>query len=578
MIMIQHFTSDFKYLEDVEVETPNKDEIIKEGEEIDSKLINATNKDEAIKAIKEYFDFTDDIHTMSSLIYIRHTIDTRDKKYSELSDLLNEISPEIDGITNKIDNDILNSKFKKELEERFGSLLFRQMELSAKTFSQEIIPDLIEENKLVTEYIDLVSSGMIEFNGEKLSISQMGKYIKSNDRATRKEASEKVWNFYAENDEKLGDIYSKMIQVRTKIAHKLGYKNFVQLGYDRMGRLDWNQDDAKVYREKILTYIVPLSEKINEDQKERLGYKEDHRYYDDVIFYKTGNPTPKGKTEDLVKSAQLMYSQLSPVASKYFDFMVTHHCLDLDAKPGKAGGGYMDYIPSLKTSFIFSNSNGTSADVDTLTHEFGHSLQGFLGGVQEVPSYRAPGYECCEMHSMSMEFLTYPWMKLFFKEDTDKYLYQHLADAITFIPYGAIVDAFQTYCYENPSLTHKERKAYWRSLEKEYLPSKDYTGNDFLQSGGYWMRQAHIFENPLYYLDYTIAQVVALEFFKESRQNKEKTLDKYLNFCKLAGRYPFRELLKNAGIQNPMDGDTLKEVSENAMSYLSSFDSKKLDK
>lgn len=273
-----------------------------------------------------------------------------------------------------------------------------------------------------------------------------------------------------------------------------------------------------------------------------------------------------------------MYDELSPVASKYFRFMVDHHCFDLDAKPGKAGGGYMDYIPELKTSFIFSNSNGTSQDVDTLTHEFGHALQGFLGGTNEVPGYRMPGMECCEMHSMSMEFLTYPWMEYFFKEDTDKYLYQHLADAITFIPYGAIVDAFQTYCYKHPDMTHQKRKAYFRSLEKSYLPSKDYTGNEFLESGGYWMRQHHIFENPLYYLDYTIAQVVALEFFRESRIDRSKALEKYLAFDRLAGTYPFRELLKKAGIGNPLDGDTLKEVSEDAMKYLSSFDLSKIDR
>ena len=576
--MIQHFTSDFKHLEDVDIETPNKDEIIKEGNEIDDRLVNATNKDEAIQAVLDYFKFSDDLHTISSLVNIRYTINTKDEKYSKLYNLLNEISPEIEEVTNKIDTDMLNSKFRKDLEERFGTLLFKQAELSRKTFDSKIVKDLVEENKLVTEYIDLVSSGLIEFKGEKFSISQMGKYTTSLDRETRKEASAKVWKFYSDNDEKLGDIYSRMIQVRTKIAKTLGYKNFVQLGYDRMGRLDWNQDDAKIYREKILNYIVPLSEKIKAEQRERVGLGSDYRYYDEVIFYKTGNPKPYGNTEDLVNAAKQMYSELSPVASYYFNFMVDHHCLDLDAKPGKAGGGYMDYIPSLKTSFIFSNSNGTSGDVDTLTHEFGHSLQGFLGGENEVPSYRQPGMECCEMHSMSMEFLTYPWMNLFFKKDTEKYLYQHLADAITFIPYGCIVDAFQTYCYEHPELTHKERKAYWRCLEKQYLPSKDYTGNDFLESGGYWMRQSHIFECPLYYLDYTIAQVVALEFFQESRVDKDKALDKYLNFCKLAGKYPFKTLLKEANIKNPMDGDTLKEVSEDVMSYLSTFNTKELDK
>ncbi len=273
-----------------------------------------------------------------------------------------------------------------------------------------------------------------------------------------------------------------------------------------------------------------------------------------------------------------MYQELSPLASKYFNFMIDHGCMDILAKKNKAGGGYMDYIPGLKTSIIFSNFNGTSGDVDVLTHEFGHALQGFLGAeTTTVPAYRTPGMECAEMHSMSMEFLTYPWMHLFFKEDTQKYLYQHLCEAITFIPYGCIVDDFQTRCYEHPEWSHQERKAYWRKIELEYLPYREYKDNEFLASGGFWERQAHIFENPLYYLDYTIAQVVSLEFFAESREDFKKAFEKYIAFDRLGGQYPFRELLKKASIRNPLDGDTLKDVSKEIFDYLSTFDLSTID-
>lgn len=573
---MQSFSKDFKYLEDVIVEKPDKEEIIDNIERLTSSLQNAKSKEEAIDIVNKYFKLTDDIHTIISLIYIRHTINTADKYYSELSNLIDEISPEISDSTNKFEMKLFNSKFKDELKEEFGSLYFDQIELSLKTFSTEIIPDLVEENKLTSEYINLISSAAIEYKGEKRSISQMGKFTSSLDRQTRKEASSLVWKFYEDNDEKIGEIYSNMVKVRTRIAQKLGYKNFLQLGYDRMGRLDWTVEDANVYREKILKYIVPLSNKIYAEQKERLGYSDTH-YYDYVIFYKTGNPTPKGNKDELVQAAQYMYKDMSDIASYYFNFMVDHHCMDLEAKPNKAGGGYMDYIPSLQTAFIFSNFNGTSGDVDVLTHEFGHSLQGFLGK-DYIPSYRNPGMECCEMHSMSMEFLTYPYMDLFFKKDADKYRYQHLSDAITFIPYGCIVDAFQTYVYENPNLTHQERKAYFRKLEKTYLPHRQYEDNSFLESGGFFMRQHHIFENPLYYLDYTIAQVVALEFFSESLIDHKKAFDKYINFDKLGGTLPFRALLKKADIQNPMDGDTLKNVSESIMKYLSKFNPEELDK
>ena len=183
--MVQHFTKDFKYLEDVEIKTPDKQEILEKAKDIQNAIRQAETKEEAIQAVKAYFAFEDDIQTMASLIYIRHTIDTRDKRYDELSNLLNEISPEIDQATNAIEQDILKSKSKKDLEERFHDLFFRQIELRNKTFSDEIIPDLVEENKLQTEYVNLISSALIQYKGNEYSISQMGKFTSSLDREER---------------------------------------------------------------------------------------------------------------------------------------------------------------------------------------------------------------------------------------------------------------------------------------------------------------------------------------------------------------------------------------------------------
>lgn len=576
---MQHFTEHFDKLNEVELEEINKEDIINGYNSLNEKLNSSINSAEAISTIREFFSYEDDFSTIISLVNYRHTIDTRDEKYTKLQDLLDEILPSIQEASQTFSLSIYNSKFRKELENEFGTLFFDQIALSLKTFSPTIIDDLIEENKESSEYVNLISQAKIEFEGKTYSISQMGKFTTSLDRDTRLKASRKVWEFYETNDDKIGDIYSRMVKTRDRIAKKLGYKNYVQLGYDRMGRLDWNQEDAKVYREKILKYIVPLSESIYSAQKERLGYGDDTRFSDYAIFYKSGNPTPKGSPDDLINAAKIMYASLSPIASHYFNFMVNHGCMDLVAKEGKAGGGYMDYLPGLKTSLIFSNFNGTSGDVDVLTHEFGHALQGFLGASEtDIPNYRTPGMECAEMHSMSMEYLTYPWMELFFKEDTDKYRYQHLCDAITFIPYGCIIDAFQTYAYENPNLTHEDRKKYWRGLEKTYCPHREYKDNVFLESGGYWERQHHVFENPLYYLDYTIAQVVSLEFFIESREDFKSTFEKYLAFDRRGGKYSFRELLKQSSIKNPFDGDTLKEVAEDIMKYLATFNPKELDK
>lgn len=575
---MQKFNKNFTKLSEVEVEEPSKEDIIKSANKIKKELLEAKNKEEVIKAVKKYFSFTDNISTIFALIYIRFTMNTKDEKYAKLRNLLDEISPEIEKEEKEIIDLILNHKLKEDIKAEFGEFLFTKYELSKKTFSPEIMPDLVEENKLTSEYVELVSSALIEYKGQKYSISQLGKFRVSPIREERKEASELTWKFFSDNDKELGRIYDQLVKVRTRIAKKLGYENFVQLGYDRLGRVDWNSLDAKEYREKIFKYIVPLYKKICAAQQNRLGYEDGMKYYDIANFYKSGNPVPKGNIKELVKSAQNMYNEMHKLTSKYFNFMVEHDCLDLEARANKAGGGYMEYIPSLQTSFIFANANGTSGDVDVLTHEFGHALQGFLAGKQVVPQYRSPGYETCEMHSMSMEFLAYPWIDNFFGDKAEKYKYKHICDSVTFIPYGCIVDDFQTYVYENPELSHKQRKTYWRKIEKKYLPYRKFDGNAFLESGGYWMIQHHIFENPFYYLDYTIAQVVALQFYLESSKKWRKTFKKYLNLDLIAGTKPFREILKEAGINNPLEGDNIKKVASQVSRNLKKFNPEELDK
>jgi M3 family oligoendopeptidase len=574
---IQHFDEHFGLLKDVPVEKPDVAKIVAAYGELTKALSEAKSPEEAASVVRDSFVLSDDVSTAFNLVYIRHEMDTKDEYYRSLSDFVDENGPKIQEASNAFDQVLLASPFRKELESTFGSLLFEEIELSNKTFSPAIVEDLVEENKLSSEYVNLISSALITYKGTNYSLSQMGKFLDDPDREVRREASSLVWGYYANHDEEIGRIYDRMIQVRTRMAKKLGYPNYLGLGYARMGRLDWTAEDAKSYRQKILEYIVPVANRIHEAQKKRLGYPDGMHYYDWAMFYKSGNPVPQGGMPELVDDARKMYADMSPIASQYFNQMADHGCLDLMARPGKAGGGFMCWLSGLKTSFIFANSNGTSEDVDTLTHEFGHSLQGFLGGVQEVPNYRSPGAECCEMHSMSMEFLTYPWMEQFFGKAADKYRYQHLCDAITFLPYGDIIDDFQTYCYENPNLTHQERKAYWRKIEKLYLPHLDYEDNAFLASGGFWEHQHHVFENPLYYLDYTIAYIVALEFFLESRKDWKAAFRKYVSFCELGGTLPFRKLLSKAGLANPMDGDTLARVSQGVQDVLSEFDPDKLD-
>lgn len=313
--------------------------------------------------------------------------------------------------------------------------------------------------------------------------------------------------------------------------------------------------------------------KLRKRQSERLGIK-NPKYYDYTLNYLTGNATPKGDTPYLVECATKMYHDMSEESGKFFDFMVENNLLDLDAKPGKSGGGYMTYIPRYKSPFIFSNSNGTSGDVDTLTHEVGHAFQAYLGSKISIPDFRMPTLEACEIDSMSMEFFAWPYMELFFKDEADKYRFAHLDGAISFLPYGVEVDEFQHFVYENPELTHKERCEKWKELEKKYRPWLDYDGNEFLESGHYWIRQSHIFGVPFYYIDYTLAQVLALEFKNEMEKNPAKAWKKYIKLLKMGGKYPFLTLIKNDKLMNPFESGTVKKIIKPQIKVLDSFDDK----
>jgi len=517
----------------------------------------------------------EEVESVANLAYIRHSINTEDKFYEGEQEFLDENMPQYQELVSKYYRALVNSKFRSQLESKWGSQLFTLAELELKTFAPEIIGDLVKENKLVTEYDKLIASAKIDFEREERNLAQMQPFMQSKNRETRKKACEAYTGFFNANESKFDELYDKLVHVRDGIARKLGYKNFVQLGYDRMGRSDYDANMVAGYRKQVLEYIVPVVAELKERQRERLGI-ESLKYYDEPLEFMTGNAEPKGNPEWIIKNGEKMYSELSQETKEFFNFMIERELMDLVSKKGKMSGGYCTYISKYKSPFIFSNFNGTSGDVDVLTHEAGHAFQTYLSREFEVPEYYGPTLEACEIHSMSMEFFTWPWMNLFFEKDAQKYKFSHLSGAVIFIPYGVTVDEFQHFVYENPSATPEERKAKWREIEKKYLPFRDYEDNDFLNRGGYWFRQGHIFQVPFYYIDYTLAQVCALQFWAKSRENREKAWKDYLRLCKAGGSKSFLKLVELAGLKNPFEDGCIKETMVPVSKWLHSIKDKEL--
>lgn len=557
--------------QDYKYERPDMDQIKAEIGVIFNGMESAATEEEFLKFMDQFIAIRRTVETMFTLVSIRHSIDTRDEFYDKESDYVDMAMPQFQDLAISFYHRILASPFRAAIEKKYGKHLLNLAEVSVKAFKPEIIEDLQEENKLSSEYSKLVASASILFDGEERNLSGLVPYMENPDRSVRKAAYEAYSGFFRDHEADFDRIYDELVKVRDRMAKKIGYASYVEMAYDGLLRTEYGPKEVKAYREAIGKHIVPLVVKLRERQAKRLGLDE-LKYYDEAIEFTTGNATPKGTPEWIINNGKTMYTELSPETEEFFNFMTDHDLLDLVTKKGKQAGGYCTYIPDYKAPFIFSNFNGTSGDIDVLTHEAGHAFQVYSSRAYEVPEYSFPTYEACEIHSMSMEFFTWPWMKLFFEEDTNKYHFSHLQGTLLFLPYGVSVDEFQHFVYENPTATPAERKLKWREIEKKYLPLKNYDDNEFYDRGGFWFKQLHIFTSPFYYIDYTLAQVCALQFWIRSRKEGKKAWEDYVSLCKEGGSKPFLELVKIAGLQNPFQPETIPSILPEIEAYLDAVD------
>ncbi|MEC0308194.1 M3 family oligoendopeptidase [Paenibacillus lautus] len=536
-----------------------------------SAFTSASTYEEQDEAMTRINKLRSEMDTLSQLVYIRHSIDTNDEFYKAEQDFFDENGPVIQEYITDYYRALVDSKFRAELENKWGRQLFQLAELSLKTFSPEIIEDLQQENKLTTEYSKLIASAKIQFEGEERTLSQLIPFQQSTDRNMRKRAMEASSGFMAENEANFDRIYDDLVKVRTKIAKKLGFNNYVELGYARMARTDYNAEMVANFRNQVLEHIVPVATKLRERQQKRIDVDQ-LLYYDENFSFKSGNATPKGDPDWIVNHGAKMYEELSPETHEFFTFMQENGLMDLVAKKGKQSGGYCTYISEYGAPFIFSNFNGTSGDIDVLTHEAGHAFQVYESRGFEVPEYGFPTYEACEIHSMSMEFFTWPWMDRFFEDEADKYRFDHLASGLIFIPYGVTVDEFQHFVYENPDATPAERKQAWREIERKYLPHRNYEDNAYLEQGGFWHKQGHIFNSPFYYIDYTLAQICAFQFWKKMHEDQSAAWADYLHLCRQGGSKSFTELVKVAGLISPFEDGCVTSVIGSIEAWLDSVD------
>ena len=555
---------------------PDLDFLREKIEEHTEELKNAGTFDEADRAYAALEKAFSGVETAVTLCFIRHSVNTEDEFYAAEKEYLDEAMPQLQEIQQSAYMVLYGSPWRSDFEKKYGSLLFTNMTIQLRSFDPKLIPAMQEENKLTTAYAKLIASAQIPFEGQVLTLAQMGPYKESTDPAVRKKAWLAQAGFYGEHQQELDDIYDKLTDLRTKMGRDMGYENYVPLGYDRMGRNCYTEADVKKFREAIVTFVVPLADRLYREQAARLGVEYPLSYADTAPMFLSGNPKPKGTADDILAAGKKFYHELSPQTAEFIDVMFKNELMDVLARKGKEGGGYCAGIPDYKVPFIFANFNGTKGDVEVLTHEGGHAFAGYTGRDIFPMELQSPTMESCEIHSMSMEFFAWPWAEDFFGEEADKYRYAHLAGALTFLPYGTMVDHFQHIVYENPDLTPDQRHEKWAELTRLYMPWIRLGDMPFWGEGKAWQRQAHIYENPFYYIDYCLAQSVALQFWALMQRDQKDAWARYYTLVKLAGTKTYRELVKAAGLNDPFEPEGLKAACEAAARWLDGCDMTKI--
>lgn len=504
----------------------------------------------------------------ASLCYIRYSCNTADEYYVKEHEYFDEIGPEVSSLLTEISNALLLSPYRAELEKVLGPVYFRYREVESLAMSPAIVEDMIEENKLCSEYSKLMAGLEFEFRGETYSRAALAGFFKDDDRETRREAYEVFGKKMLEVAPQLDDIYDRMVKVRDRMAKKMGYKNFIELGYYRMNRVSYGQKEVETFRKNVLESWVPANSRLRLENAKDLGL-DNYMFYDDGVIIPGGDPRPQGGKEEIFQAAREMYHEMGAESAAFIDLMLENDAFDVDARKNKWGGGYCSEIAQYKQPFILANFNGTAGDVDVMTHEAGHAFNAFLIADNKFAlEIGCGGMETAETHSMSMEYFAWKYIHKFFGEDAKKYKYMHALENFSFIPYGTMVDAFQHIVYENPDMTPAQRNQAWLELERKFRPHIQTEGIPFIEEGRRWQYQMHIYESPFYYIDYCLAQTAAFGFLLASLEDYDGAYARYIRLMKQGGETYYEDLLKEAEIPSPFQEGALQTLAEKVEALL----------
>jgi M3 family oligoendopeptidase len=552
---------------DIQAETPDLEQITQEYQDINNALDRAQTRSDKEKALQQWEDLRRRLDTWGAMTSLNFSQDTTNKDYQQAQEYSDELKPKLTALEVAMKRRLLNSQDRTELESILGQQAFSLWSADVTTFEPAIEEDLVQESKLVNQYVQLLASAELKFRGETVNLSGIRKYTQDSDRQTRYEAEKVRWQFFSQHQAQLDSIYDELVKLRHQMAQKLGYENYTGLGYKRMQRIDYTEADVAKYRDEVVAKVVPLAQKIIDQKAQKLNLPS-VMYWDEAVFDLQGNPKPQGDHDWMLQQAQQMFDAMHPELGSFFAMMVAGNFMDLKTRPGKAGGGFCTSFPTAGVPYIFANFNQTQGDVEVFTHEMGHAFQAWQSRNLPLIDYLWPTLESCEIHSMSLEFLTWSQMDKFFGDDANRFRQIHLAQSILFLPYGCAVDHFQHLVYANPEATPESRNQMWQQMEARYLPWRQYEDIEYPAKGGLWQEKQHIYCSPFYYIDYTLALCCAMQFWLKAESDFAGALTEYIALCQRGGQAPFGGLTSSANLVSPFQPGSLANVVTKAQHFL----------
>ncbi len=478
-----------------------------------------------------------------------------------------QLSPIIREMSSMFATALLKSRHREAFRSRYGDYFIQSMEHSLASLAPVNSELRVRIGELATRYSKIVASGEVTVQGETLTLGMAGSLLSSENGEMRLEAYTALRQWYLDRRDEFAGIFGDLVKMRHQMGLNLGFDSFTPLAYLDMGRSDYGPEEARLFRESVRRYVVPLQKKLLQQQAEQLGTGT-LRPWD--AGYDPALTLPRGvvPVEMQLDQAGHLFDALSPRLAGYFERMRNEGLIDLENRKGKRSGAFCTYFPDEGRPAILCNSIGDSGDVRTLVHEMGHAFQKWESADIEVLDMQWPTADVAEIHSTGLEYLSLPYITEFFNpEQADKFRHSLWKGKVALICLTAVGDEFQHWIYENPDATAVEREAMWGHLTDLYQPGIDYSGMEHYRNSG-WYSIAHFFQSPFYTIDYAIATTAAMQLALIDVEDHERAMEIYLELCRIGGTKSLLDVFSSTGLRSPFEPELMRDLMARAASEL----------